>query len=163
MIIYKITNTINNKVYVGQTINSLVYRKNIHKQDWKLGRKSQYKLYQAFTKYGWDAFSWEILEEEPTNINDAEQKWIRYCNSFVFGYNMTTGGDYNPNIGKFGSKHHNSISMMITHPNGTEELVTGIRAWCRQHNLHHQGLSSVAKGKYKQYKGYTARYVTFND
>ena len=50
MIIYLVTNNINGKVYVGLTTRTLVYRKNIHKQTFKLGKKAKYKIYQAFAK-----------------------------------------------------------------------------------------------------------------
>lgn len=161
MLIYKITNLTNGKCYVGQTINSLVYRKNIHKQDWKLGRKSKYRLYQAFDKYDFSNFSWEVLEEVKSKeaLNEKEKFWIRELNTFNRGYNMTDGGDYNPNIGKFGSKHHNSKSYVITHPDGLVETVHGLREWCRGHGLHHQGIIQVCSGKTPAYKGYTAIYL----
>ena len=155
VVIYRVTNKINGKLYVGQTCRTLVYRKNIHKQAWKLGRGKDYRLYKAFSKYGWENFDWDVLEVvTSTTLNARERFWIKSLNSFGRGYNMTEGGDYNPNIGKFGKLHHNSRSYLITHPNGLIEKVTGIREFCRKHGLHHQGLLNVANKTVKHYKGF---------
>ena len=161
MLIYKITNQVNGKCYIGQTINSLVYRKNIHKQDWKLGRKSKYRLYQAFDKYDFINFDWEIIDHAETKeeLNVKEKFWIAELNTFRHGYNMTSGGDYNPNIGKFGGKHHNSKAYLITYPDGHVEEVYGLREWCRSLGLHHQGITQVCTGKTLAYKGYSAIYL----
>lgn len=161
MIIYKVTNQLNGKMYIGQTIVGLVNRKNAHKQDWKLGRKSKYRLYQAFDKYGFENFQWEILDTATSNkeLNEKEQFWISKLDTYSSGYNMTTGGDYNPNVGKFGELHHNAKSYLITHPTGEVEQITGLRAWCREHGLNHQGITAVATGKWPHYKGYTASYL----
>lgn len=161
MIIYLITNTINNKVYVGLTTRTLGYRKNIHKQDWKLGRKSKYKLYQAFTKYTFDAFSWSVLDTASSleELKEKEKQWILYYNSYNKGYNMTTGGDYNPNIGKFGAKHHNSKTYIITDPLGNTFTITGLRKFARENNLDHTALSAVANGKVKQHLGYVCKHL----
>ena len=52
MIVYKITNNINSKIYIGITINSLEQRFKQHLRDAK--RKKQYPLYEAMKKYGKD-------------------------------------------------------------------------------------------------------------
>lgn len=96
--IYKITNKINQKHYIGKS-------KNIE-QRWKyhIYHKDSYKeydkaLYRAFRKYGIDNFTFEIIEEianyENTDfVNQREKYWIDYYNSFnSTGYNETLGGD----------------------------------------------------------------------
>lgn len=57
MIIYKITNKINGKVYIGQTTDSLSRRKSGHIQAATSGSKS--KLYSAMRKYGVENFEFE--------------------------------------------------------------------------------------------------------
>ena len=95
MLIYKITNMINNKVYIGQTTKSLEQRLKTHKRD-SISKNSYF--YQAVRKYGWDNFSAEIIEDNITDIdtlNEREQYWIKYYNSFLDktkGYNSTSGG-----------------------------------------------------------------------
>lgn len=54
--IYKITNLINNKIYVGST-NNFTYRKYSHKN-----KKNNTVISRAIHKYGWDNFTFDILE-----------------------------------------------------------------------------------------------------
>lgn len=54
MIVYKATNNINNKVYIGITTKTLEHRKSIHKKDSKT--KDTY-FYKAIRKYGFENFS----------------------------------------------------------------------------------------------------------
>lgn len=85
--IYKITNTINNKVYIGQSINI--------EDRWKKHKyaKDGFAIHQAIQKYGVDNFTFEILEECPKELLDnREIYWISYYNSLKKGYNMIPGG-----------------------------------------------------------------------
>ena len=59
--IYKITNKINNKVYIGQTINSLEKRFKQHLSEAKQGKNC--RLHSAIRKYGIDAFVIEPIEK----------------------------------------------------------------------------------------------------
>jgi group I intron endonuclease len=87
--IYKITNKINNKVYIGQSIN-------IEKRFFgeKNGRLPNKHLRSSFKKYGLDNFKFEIIEE-CNNLDEREQYWIQHYNSSnrECGYNKTIGGD----------------------------------------------------------------------
>lgn len=161
MLVYLVTNTVNNKHYVGITTRSLTYRRNIHKQSWKLGRSPNSKLYKAFSKYGFDSFVWEELETtiSKDELNNKEKEYILKYDSLRKGYNSTPGGDYNPNIDRFGKDNPKSKKYRITYPDGTVEEIHGISEWCRKHGLNKQGLIPVAQGKYKQYKGYKAEYI----
>jgi len=94
-IIYKVTNKINGKSYIGQTIYNLKRRKSIHKRA-VYRYDSDLYFHNAIRKYGWDGFKWEILEEYPDNLNLAEQWYIRKFDTYKNGYNMTLGGDVNP-------------------------------------------------------------------
>jgi group I intron endonuclease len=92
-IIYKATNKINGKVYIGQTVKTFEKRKNRHRTDSKLPKYSSYKFYRAINKYGWDAFTWCILLECPADdLNEQEILHIEACNSFHTGYNSNIGG-----------------------------------------------------------------------
>src|SRR5208337_2102431 len=96
MIIYKITNSINNKAYVGQSQQTLEQRWNHHKSDAKrIGFNTHF--YKAIRKYGTECWKQEILEEVNSVelLNEAEMKWIEYYNTFNRdkGYNSTSGGE----------------------------------------------------------------------
>lgn len=89
--IYKITNIINGKVYIGQTIQSIESRWEQHKRS---STYKNYALYYAMRKYGIDNFKIEMVEEcDNKELNDKEIKWISFYNSYHDGYNMTLGGN----------------------------------------------------------------------
>lgn len=89
--IYKITNQVNGKVYIGQSIH-INHRWSQHKNEAKNDRCNTL-LYNAMKKYGIDNFSFEIIEEcLPEQLNEREVYWISQYNSFQEGYNMTPGG-----------------------------------------------------------------------
>lgn len=93
--IYKITNEINDKVYVGQTRKSLEQRFKKHISDCIHLNESR-PLYNAMRKYGIDKFHIELIEECPEEeLNDKERYWIEKYNSYHCGYNATLGGDGN--------------------------------------------------------------------
>ena len=93
-VIYRCTNLINNKVYVGQTIQKFDRRRKSHIVRANAGQLS--KFYCAIRKYGKDNFSWEILENTDIDdinvLNKLEERYIKSYDSFNNGYNMTTGG-----------------------------------------------------------------------
>ena len=94
--IYKITNNINQKVYIGQSID-IIRRWRNHKS-FNESLCGHYPLYQAFKKYGLENFSFEIIEEcLPQELNDKEIYWIDFYNSYYNGYNQTTGGQESNN------------------------------------------------------------------
>ena len=91
-IIYKITNLINNKVYIGKTLETLETRWKQHKKD--STRFLNRPLYRAMNKYGIENFIIEIIETPMLEVlSERECYWIEYYNSFHFGYNATKGGD----------------------------------------------------------------------
>ena len=92
--IYKIINDINDKVYVGKTILSIDARFNQHIKDSLRLRNEKRPLYNAMNKYGVSHFFIEPIEEcSVEELNDKEQYWINYYDSFKNGYNATKGGD----------------------------------------------------------------------
>ena len=91
--IYKITNLINQKVYIGQTVKTIQKRYTQHKNNSNKQYFSQIALYKAFNKYGIENFICEEIEEIPNNLLDEREKyWIEYYNSYFDGYNSTLGG-----------------------------------------------------------------------
>ena len=92
--IYKITNTINGKVYIGQA-QDIEKRWKDHIKD---SEKGNQVIYRAMRKYGVENFSFEVVEE--CSIEELDEKEIYYIeeyNSYIHaensnGYNMTLGG-----------------------------------------------------------------------
>lgn len=96
MIIYKATNKINGKIYIGQTINSLEFRKQQHFREAKSNSKVNTYFHNALNKYGLDNFLFEAIDNAD-NIDDLNRKeiyWISYYQSTnkSLGYNLDSGG-----------------------------------------------------------------------
>ena len=89
--IYKITNTLNNKSYIGQSNNPIrrfaehCSTKNVNS-----------KISKAIQETGQEHFTFEILEEHIENYNEREIYWINYYDSIVNGYNVYPGGISGP-------------------------------------------------------------------
>ena len=90
--IYKITNDINDKIYIGQTSGTLEERFKQHKKKINSEDRKTYPLYNAMRKYGVEHF-FIVLLEETDNLQEREQYWIKYFDSYHNGYNATHGGD----------------------------------------------------------------------
>ena len=91
-IIYKITNKVNNKSYIGYTINTIEERFKVHIQDSK--KYKNRPLYRAFAKYGVGSFTIEVIEEVPDfQLKVKEIICIKAFNTYRKGYNATMGGD----------------------------------------------------------------------
>lgn len=91
--IYKITNTVNNKVYIGQTVRTIAERYEEHL--WCARNHENRYLYDAMNHYGLDKFEINLIVEAPNEqLNDLERFYINKFKSAnpLFGYNMTNGG-----------------------------------------------------------------------
>lgn len=95
--IYKITNLLNKKSYIGKTSFSLEVRWDKHLQNYKNKNSHcyNYYLYRAMRKYEISNFKIELLEEISNDslLNEREQYWIKFYDTFKNGYNMTLGGE----------------------------------------------------------------------
>lgn len=91
--IYKITNTINGRSYIGQTIQNVKERFYQHCATKCSKAVSNMAIHRAIKKYGKSNFTVEVIEEiDSANLNDRERYWIKYYNSYNNGYNSTKGG-----------------------------------------------------------------------
>lgn len=96
-LIYRITNTVNNKVYIGLTTVSLEKRWNGHMNGARYNTK--HPLYNAMRKYGVDNFIMEKIDEtnDFEELGLLERKYIKEYDSTnrEKGYNITHGGESN--------------------------------------------------------------------
>lgn len=92
MIIYKATNLINKKCYIGKSEYSIEKRINEH-----YNRKSNSYFHHSLKKYGKDNFEWSIIKEcdNVPLLNILETFMIMVHHTFVDegGYNLTWGGE----------------------------------------------------------------------
>lgn len=97
-VVYKVTNSINNKVYIGQTIRNFNRRKTEHMNQAKNKHRSCAYFHSALLKYGFEAFTWEVIFESECQIelDSKEKEFIKEYNSYgAGGYNVCVGGSNN--------------------------------------------------------------------
>lgn len=170
MVIYKVTNLINGKIYIGKQ------KENI---DDYLG--SGLLINRAVGKYGRDNFKKEIIDTVETveTLNEKEKYWINHYNStdLTIGYNIGKGGDggdiftNHPNKekirknyskpgnknGMFGREHKNeSIKKISEHKKGQRK---GIATWNK--GLDIRNYSEGYKNVYSNRKGLYCKSYTF--
>jgi group I intron endonuclease len=202
MVIYKITNKLNNKSYIGQTIRSVKSRWNRH-----CSKTSNSAISKAIQKYGKHNFEFRIIIRAETidELNHREQYFIKLLNTVSpNGYNLEFGGKnkttseetklrqslshlglkynrkrkpkykkkvqgwINPNIGKTTSpesKLKNAIAhgaKFFVMKDQNENIIWQgvILSECaRQFNLSIGNISECLKGRRKQHKGFSFKYI----
>lgn len=104
--IYKITNSINDKVYIGQTWQALNQRFNEHKSKSKC-----HKLKNTFNKYGISNFKIELIvtANDQMTADYLENFWINTYDSIKSGYNIQNGGSH--------GKHSEETKKLISEKN----------------------------------------------
>lgn len=111
-IIYKATNLINGKLYIGQTNRKLETRMKRHLYDAKIYNKTYF--HRAINKYGEENFKWEVIDValDQDELDSKEKYWIKKLKTYYLldnsnGYNMTDGG-----YGASG-EHHPSFNKEV--------------------------------------------------
>lgn len=140
--IYKITNHINDKLYIGQTINTIEdrYHGSTIKSVYVQTHNNHLKA--SMNKYGLDNFSIEVIYESDNieDLNVMERHYIEIYDTTDpnFGYNKKEGGINGKNI---------ALSIPVINKN-TKEVFQSIRDACRKYtNIHHGQISAACKGK----------------
>lgn len=161
MIVYKCTNLINNKTYIGLTVKDLEKRKQEHFNS-AFNTNGNTVFYRALRKYGEKNFNWEIIDtaETESELKCKEKYWIDYYNSFIgyknpLGYNMTLGGDgalgYSHADGhNKGSKNNNtelSEDDVIRIKNYIKEETYTQYEIAEMFNVTNSAISSIKKGR----------------
>lgn len=120
--VYVITNKVNGRKYVGQTVRTIQERFKQHVEYSFRKDYQHYPICRAIKKHGKENFLIELLEECFTRqeLNKSEIKWIKDLKTNLrkneHGYNLTSGGeslsgDDNPFYGK---KHSEKTRKLIS-------------------------------------------------
>jgi group I intron endonuclease len=118
MLIYKIQNKINGKIYIGQTSQSLNRRISRHIHDNKT------PIQKAITKYGIGSFDISIIDYADSTdvLNEKESYWISFFNCKPpFGYNLSDGGEHGLRGRKLTAEHIRKITIASTGRLHTQE------------------------------------------
>lgn len=104
--IYVIKNKINDKLYVGQSVDP--HKRFLqHLSDAKANNDNSL-LHKAMSMLGKENFYYEILEKDVENYNEMERYWIKKFDCKApNGYNLTDGGEEPPTF--YGENHPNSV------------------------------------------------------
>lgn len=144
MVIYKITNTINGTVYIGQTVQkNPKMRWYGHCADAKCGKNTH--LHNSMRKYGIDKFVWEVIEDVDTLelLNEREQYWLELYGGTVNTYNLREAGGNKLHSEK--SKLKMSEAQKLAHKRRRENGGDG--GWKRVDGGPMKGKAHPKKGK----------------
>lgn len=182
MIIYKATNLINGKIYIGQTSRTLNQRMSEHLAN---NRTSYFD--RALKKYGIHNFKIEVIADAKTKqeLDEKEKYFIKYYKCKIpSGYNMTDGGEGQLGVRKYGcenahygkkhteatkEKMRNARKKYIKekHPMAkaiinldTGEVFQYMKSACDLYGLDRSTLTKACKGKRKTCGGFHWSYAS---
>lgn len=167
--IYKITNTVTNKVYIGVTLRDPHIRWLEHQSRARYTHHTS-AFHSAIRKYGAESFVLSILEESHDTeylYKIAESHWITEYNSIApNGYNLTSGGDARTmsdqlrakiSLAKMGHivtestraklSDYNNLQWLVTYTDGKVEQVHNLKQFCRTLNINYGRLCKSKRHK----------------
>ena len=126
--VYKITNKINNKIYIGSSTRvNKRWRDHINAAFNENDSQYDYPLYRAFRKYGIENFSFEILKDDFLTIEEMQAyehyEIIHYNSLAPNGYNQTTCTTSNSIACENTQKHIKEISKKCALVNEKNEIL----------------------------------------
>lgn len=127
VIIYKITNKANGKIYIGQTVGSIEDRFYHHIYD-ALVLKKHTKLGRAIRKHSKECFSIEAIETTE-NLDEREIFWISHFKTVKGGYNIKIGGNGGPHASSTKKKISQANTRRIWTEEMRENMSIAIKAW----------------------------------
>lgn len=114
--IYKITNDVNDKIYIGQTITTIKERLAQHKSSGTLGN-SHLVISRAINKYGFRAFHMQEIEKHSCNtLEDLHKKLDKREIYFISEYNTKVPNGYNVSDGGRGVSGFNCRKIIVCDP-----------------------------------------------
>lgn len=166
----------NGKVYIGITC-----KKDVTKRWGRdgLGYNMQTLFYRAINKYGWDNIHHEIIEDNLSKEDafELEKKLIKQYDSTNpnFGYNVSTGGEYNHEGCKASNELRQHLSEVHKQIGQTQEQINGLKkaqlasqkVWLGRHHtveaklkMSESGKQAYKNGKVPWNKGKKNEYTT---
>lgn len=149
-VIYKIENTVNNKVYIGQTTKCNGFKGRYHGNVLKWTHNEHLK--RAILKYGEEAF--DIVEEfdvasSMEELNQKEEMWIaRYnSNDYRYGYNETSGGGNYARSGYHKIKHAKSMCSKPILCTTTLEIFITVNDFSRKYGISKTSVCKTIKNR----------------
>ena len=140
MHIYKITNLVTNKIYIGQTIQqNPKMRWYSHQADARGGKNTH--LYNSMRKYGVDQFLWEVIDSATCldELNNKEQHWLDEYRKTNEVYNLREAG---------GNKMHSPESIgKMRQSQKLRHATTDVGGWKRRDGGPMKGKAHPKKGK----------------
>lgn len=185
MLIYKISNNINSRVYIGQTTKTLEERKQTYFKEYKWSKNPRV-IIQAMRKYDFKNFYFEVIEDNIKTQEELDKKERYYImevyHSLVSetGYNVECGGNgkgkhsletkqkiseaqkgpLNHMYGKTGELNHSSKKVLeIT----TDRIYGSASEAARELNVEFSHVCAVARGERGSTGGYVFRYLDKNN
>lgn len=106
--IYKITNKVNGKFYIGSSVNGYA-RKQVHFSKLRNNKHDNAHFQNSFNKYGESAFVFSIIEDVDAAL--LQERELFYLQSLKPHYNISTES-IRPNAGrKFTATHRRNLSL----------------------------------------------------
>jgi len=175
--IYKITNNVNNKFYIGKTTMSIERRFQHHK---RCKQPEKMVLEKAILKYGKENFTIKCIDIA-NNLEELNLKEIEYIKNLKPNYNVSPGGTGGALF--LGKKHTEEsknkirqkrigakVSMetrekmknssprtklhTFINPEGLVKQIYNLEDFCKKHNFHSSGFRKLQKGEIGHYKNY---------
>jgi hypothetical protein len=166
MEVYKITNIVNGKIYVGQTKNNFSRRYDSKENWWKSSKINDY-LKNSIKKYGPENFSIEILQdgiESLEKLDEIEIEYIKKFNSlFPNGYNYSTGGqkrrfltsdkEFRVKLSLSRRKKASQSNFVLkNNKTGIIHSINNMAEFCREQGISDSLISAVLYGRRKKHK-----------
>ena len=140
--IYKITNKINGKSYIGQFVCiEKRFKNHINTINKVTDHCYDYPLYRALRKYGINNFDFEILEEcKHDKLDEREKYWISVFDTLRDGYNQTFGGD-----GIFNRLDYNKLDSISNDLKNTDVRMADIAI---KYDISEEMVQGINTGRY---------------